>query len=64
MGIGRGKDLSSVDVKLGLKSAPLSFVGVSIHHKELYDMGARNSFTWDEVKQRTMHVRRIHLIAT
>lgn len=49
MGIGRGKDLSSSAVKIGVKTRPLSYVGVAITRKEFYQMGHRNSFTWEQV---------------
>ncbi|KAF6025141.1 Tep6 [Bugula neritina] len=51
MGIGRGKDLSSSAVKIGVKTRPLSYVGVAITRKEFYQMGHRNSFTWEQVNR-------------
>ena len=56
-GIGRGKDLSSAAVKIGLKTKPLSFVGVSFTRIEIYNMGDRNSFTWPEVSYLSKYVR-------
>ena len=51
MEINRGQDLSSAEVRVEIESAPLSFVGAAFTRKHHFSMGARNSFTWDEVIQ-------------
>ncbi|XP_067941196.1 CD109 antigen-like [Watersipora subatra] len=51
LGIGRGKDLSAEEIKVGLKTKPLSYVGIAFQRIEIYNMGGLNSFTWPEVNR-------------
>ena len=45
----RGKELSYSSVEITATADPLSYVAFSAIEYQLYELGARNSITWEEV---------------
>lgn len=47
----RGKDFTYSSVEITATADPLSYVAFSAMEYQLYELGARNGLTWEEVRE-------------